>query len=63
MLHAEKLSQPMIRTDVYLLPSQRDAMKKLGRQQDISMAELIRRVLNNYLRRAAKEPRAAAQSR
>jgi hypothetical protein len=55
MLHADKLSQPLVRTDVYLSAEQRDAMKELGRQQDISMAELIRRVLDKYLRRSAKK--------
>ena len=55
MLHAEKLSEPLVRTDVYLSAFQRDTMKELGRQQDISMAELIRRVLDKHLRRELKK--------
>ena len=58
MLHADKLSQPLIRTDVYLSEFQRDTMKELGRQKDISMAELIRRVLDKHLRRALKKQKA-----
>ena len=55
MLHADKLSQPLVRTDVYLSAEQRDAMKELGRQQDISMAELIRRVLDKHIKRELKK--------
>lgn len=55
MLHSEKLSQPLVRTDVYLSAEQRDTLRELGRQQDRSMAEVIRRVLDKHLRRAAKE--------
>ena len=55
MLHSSKVSQPLVRTDVYLSVEQRDTMKELGRQQDISMAELIRRVLDKHLRRALKK--------
>jgi predicted DNA-binding ribbon-helix-helix protein len=55
MMHAESLSKPLVRTDVYLSEFQRDTMKELGREQDISMAELIRRVLDKHLRRALKK--------
>lgn len=55
MLHADKRSQPLVRTDVYLSAEQRDTMKELGRQQNISMAELIRRVLDKHLKRALKK--------
>lgn len=51
MLHSESLSQPLIRTNIYLSASQRDAVMELARQSDISMAELIRRVLDKHLRR------------
>ena len=51
MLHAEKLSEPLVRTDVYLSAFQRDSMKDLARHEDISMAELIRRVINKHIRR------------
>ena len=54
MLHADKRSQPLVRTDVYLSAEHRDKMKELGRQQDISMAEIIRRVLAKYIQRSAK---------
>jgi hypothetical protein len=55
MLHADNLSKPLIRTDVYLSEFQRDSLKDLARQRDISMAEFIRRVLDRHLRRALKQ--------
>jgi hypothetical protein len=55
MLHADSLSKPLIRTDVYLSEFQRDSMKVLAYQRDISMAELIRRVLDKHLRRELKQ--------
>jgi hypothetical protein len=55
MLHSDKRSQPLVRTDVYLSAEQRDTLKELCRHQDISMAELIRRVLHKHLRRAARQ--------
>ena len=58
MLHSDKVSQPLVRTDVYLSAEHRDILKELGRQQDISMAELIRRVLDKHLRRALKKQEA-----
>jgi hypothetical protein len=61
MLHSDKVSQPLVRTDVYLSAEQRDKMKELGRQQDISMAELIRRVLDKHLRRELKKQAAQAK--
>ena len=59
MLHAESLSQPLVRSDVYLSVAQREALKQSAREQDISMAELIRRVLDKHLRRAAKSAQSA----
>jgi hypothetical protein len=56
MLHADSLSKPLIRTDVYLSEFQRDSLKVLARVRDISMAELIRRVLDRHLRRALRKP-------
>jgi predicted DNA-binding ribbon-helix-helix protein len=53
MLHADSLSKPLNRTDVYLSEFQRDSLKELAGQQDVSMAELIRRVLEKHLRRVA----------
>ena len=55
MLHAENLSKPLVRTDVYLSEVQRDSLKALARQRDISMAELIRRVLDKHLRRISRQ--------
>ena len=55
MMHAEKLSEPLVRTDVYLSAEHRDIMKQLGAAQDISMAELIRRCLDQFLRRELKK--------
>jgi hypothetical protein len=55
MLHAESLSQPLVRTNIFLSQFQRDTLKELARQQDISAAELARRILDKGLRRAAKE--------
>src|SRR6266699_7022711 len=40
MLHAESLSQPLIRTNIFLAKSQRDALKSLAAAQEISAAEL-----------------------
>jgi len=54
MLHAGSLSKPLVRTDVYLSVEQRNTMKDLARHQDISMAELIRRVLDKHIQRSAK---------
>ena len=51
MLHSDSLSKPLVRTDVYISAEQRDAMKALGASRDISMAEMIRRVLDQYIRR------------
>jgi hypothetical protein len=53
MLHSESISKPLIRTDVYLSETQRETMKGLARQQDVSMAELIRRVIDKHIRRTA----------
>ena len=55
MLHAESLSQPLVRTNIFVSRFQRDSLKELARQGDISMAELIRRVLDKHLRRATKQ--------
>ena len=55
MLHADSLSKPLVRTDVYLSEFQRDTMKDLARRQDISMAELIRRVLDKHLKQSVRK--------
>jgi len=54
MMHSESLSQPLIRTNIFLSKDQRDALKSLAAAQDISAAELARRILDKGLRRAAK---------
>ena len=55
MLHSEHRSQPLVRTDVYLSAEQRDALKVIGASQDLSMAEVIRRVLDRYIRREVRK--------
>lgn len=55
MLHSDRLSKPLIRTDIFLSEFQRDSLKKLACQQDISAAELTRRILDQHLRRELKK--------
>jgi len=55
MLHAETLSQPLVRTNIFLSQSQRDSLKSLAAAQDISAAELARRILDKGLRRVKKQ--------
>lgn len=55
MLHAERRSEPLVRTDVYLAREQRDFLKELGVSSDISMAEVIRRVLDKHIRRERRK--------
>jgi hypothetical protein len=55
MLHSESLSKPLVRTNVYLSESQREALFTLAKEQDISAAELLRRFLEKDLRRAMKK--------
>ena len=54
MLHSERVSKPLIRTDIFLSEFQRDSLKTLAAAQDITAAELTRRILDKYLRRALK---------
>jgi hypothetical protein len=51
MLHSEKLSQPLIRTNIFLSAFQRDELKARAAAQDISAAEMARRILDKALRR------------
>jgi hypothetical protein len=53
MFHSESLSKPLIRTNVYLSEDHREAIFALAKAQDISGAELIRRVLDKYLQSAS----------
>jgi len=55
MLHAESLLHPLRRTNLYLSEFQRDALKELARQQNVSAAEIARRILDKQLRRAARK--------
>jgi hypothetical protein len=55
MLHAESLSEPLVRTNLFPSEFQRNTVKELARQLDISAAELARRILDKGLRRAAKD--------
>lgn len=54
MLHSEHLSQPLVRTNIFLSRFQRDSLKELARQKDITAAELCRRILDAGLRRMLK---------
>jgi hypothetical protein len=54
MLHAEQIGQPLVRTNLYLSVEQREAFMAEAAQKKISMAEVIRRVLDRYVRRSAE---------
>ena len=55
MLHADSLSKPLIRTNVYLSEAQREAIFALAEAQDISAAELLRRILDKFLKRERRK--------
>lgn len=55
MMHSESLSQPLIRTNLFLSQDQRKSLKALAAAQDISAAELARRILDKGLTRIAKQ--------
>lgn len=55
MLHSEHVSKPLIRTDIFLSEFQRDTMRALSAEMDITAAELCRRILDKGLRRALKQ--------
>ena len=55
MFHSDRLSKPLIRSNVYLSESHRKALKTLAAEQDISAAELLRRFLEKALRRELKK--------
>jgi hypothetical protein len=52
MLHSEQIGEPLVRTQLYLSVEQREAFIAEARQKKISMAEVIRRVLDRYVRRS-----------
>jgi len=54
-LHSERVSKPLVRTDIFLSEFQRDTLKSLAAAQDITAAELTRRILDKHLRRALKQ--------
>ncbi len=45
------------RTMVYLEPGQKDALKKKARREHLSVAELIRRAVDRYLKPESASPR------
>jgi hypothetical protein len=49
------MPRPLIRTNIFLAEFQRDTLKTLAKEQDISAAELSRRILDGGLRRALKK--------
>jgi hypothetical protein len=49
------MAKPLIRTDIHLSDFTRDNLKELARGQDISSAELTRRVLDRHIRRELKK--------
>lgn len=55
MLHSEQIGQPLVRTNLYLSVEQREAFMEEGRKNKISMAEVIRRVLDRYVRRSSRK--------
>jgi len=55
MLHSDRISKPLVRTDIFLSEFQRDSLKTLAAAQDISAAEMCRRILDRGLRRALKK--------
>jgi hypothetical protein len=55
MLHSEEIGEPLKRTQMYLSVEQRESVKAEARQLKISMAEVIRRVLDKHVRRSAKK--------
>lgn len=55
MLHSESLSQSVIRTNIFLSQFQRDSLKRLAAAQDITAAELTRRILDKHLKQALKK--------
>lgn len=55
MLHSEQLGEPLRRTQLYLSVEQREAFIAEARRKKISMAGLIRRVLDKYVRRSAEK--------
>jgi hypothetical protein len=55
MLHSEQIGEPLKRTQLYLSVEQREAFIAEARKKGISMAELIRRVLDRYVRRNARQ--------
>jgi hypothetical protein len=58
MLHSDKLSQPLIRTNLFLSAEQRNTLKELAAAQDISAAELARRILDKGLARRKRQTKA-----
>jgi hypothetical protein len=54
-LHSERVSKPLVRTDIFLSEFQRDTLKSLAAAQDITAAELTRRILDKHLRRVLKQ--------
>jgi hypothetical protein len=55
MLHSEKRSVPLIRTNLFLSTEQRDTLFSLAATMDISAAELARRILDKGLKRAVEK--------
>jgi hypothetical protein len=55
MLHSEKRSEPLRRTDLFLSRSDWDALKKVAQEKDISASELVRRLIAAELKRAARK--------
>ena len=61
MLHSGHVSKPLVRTDIFLSEFQRDSLKSLAAAQDITAAELTRRILDKHLRRVLKGQAAAVK--
>lgn len=55
MLHSEQIGEPLVRTQLYLSVEQREVLKAEARQLKVSLAEIIRRVLDKHVRRSARK--------
>jgi predicted transcriptional regulator len=49
------MAKPLIRTDIHLSDFTRDKLKELARGQDVSSAELTRRILDKHIKRELKK--------
>jgi hypothetical protein len=63
MMHAEKRGEPLRRSNIYLSREQLQSLKEIGAAQDVSMAEIVRRVLDKYIRREQRKAAKRAEGK